>query len=203
MHRSAVYCRVTGGDPHSVGYLGGRDGAHGDDHWAGEHPGRVGGDVRAIHGHVLALGDVLHRHVVIQQRGLEGKGAADDEADEIIAPYVAHVRNLAVQLAVAVHAVQRNVAADVPVRQQLGGNLSGFQHAEQRARLRVALGEQQEVECLLLGQGDQVRLCITPRVARGVGHGAAAEDLTRLLWRERARVLLVLLPHNSLSCNVV
>ena len=78
-------------------------------------PARSAMVVRYI-AHVAALLDVAQPQAVVEQRLLERERAADHERHQVVAPEVAHVGGLADQLAVAPHAVARDIGADVDVR---------------------------------------------------------------------------------------
>ncbi len=100
---------------------------------------------------------------------LEREGAADDEGDEVVAPVLARIRDLCDELAALVDAVARDVGADVGVRRGVvatehpAAHLAGVEHVEDRARLRVALGEEHHVEGERLRQGDDVGLGVAAR----------------------------------------
>ena len=85
----------------------------------------------------------------------------DDERYEVVAPVVLDILHFGHQLAVLVDAVAREVGGDVAVGCADGSlACAHLGHFQQRARLGVALREQQEVVGLLLRQHDEVRLRI-------------------------------------------
>lgn len=77
--------------------------------------------------------------------------------------------------------VHRHVAAcrDVPHRH------ARLHHFQQRAGFGIALREQQKIECLLLGQNHQIRLCVALRDAAGRADQAVTERGARLFGRAR------------------
>ena len=114
--------------------------------------------------------DVAQSSPSATQRLLERERAADHEADEVVAPVRLDVVRLLDQLAVAPDAVARQVGADVEVgAERRHARVAGLGHAEQRARLRIALAEAQEVVGEVGGQDGEVALDIAgcaPAVGR-------------------------------------
>ncbi len=114
---------------------------------------------------------------VLDQGFLEGEGAADGEADQVVAPDVAHVGRFGDHLAIAPDAVERQVGTDVEVlAQRRESGRSGFGHRKHRAGLRVGLGEAEEIMRQVFWQDDQVGLHIARREARGRAGIAAGAD---------------------------
>jgi hypothetical protein len=139
--------------------LVGRQRPHRHDHGAAEDAGGAAGAVGAVHRHVAAGLDVPHRHAGLEQGALEGERAAEEEADEVVAPPGPQAGRLLDELAVAVDAVARQVVAQVGAggdEARLGG--AGLGDVEQRARLGVALAEEEEVEGQLARHDDEVGL---------------------------------------------
>src|SRR5690606_3453948 len=132
---------------------------HGHHHRPAERPGGFGGDVRAVHGDVLAFVDVAQADAGFLQRGLERERAAQHEGDQVIAPEVRNVTHLLRQFAVAPYAVLRQVAADVDVLPQLGqSDLAWFADRKYRAGLGIALAKTQKITRQHLRQDHQVAL---------------------------------------------
>ena len=95
----------------------------------------------------------------LQQGVLERERAAEQEGDEVVPPVAGDVGRLVDQFAVAEDAVGRHVGAEVGVRgDDAGHRVAGFGHVEQRARLRVALAEEQKVEGQVARHDDEVGL---------------------------------------------
>ena len=110
-----------------------------------EPAGRVSTEVRYI-GTFEPVLEVAHRDAGLQQRGLEGEAAAEQERDQVLAPVLAHVGHLGDRLAVLVDDVRRQVGAQVAGEDRCR-DLTGLGDVEHRARLRVALREEQHVVC--------------------------------------------------------
>src|SRR5437762_9872749 len=87
--------------------VGGRERAHRDDERAGERTRRLTGDVRQVHRDIRPRRDVLEGNADGGQRLLEREGAAENEADEIVAPEVPNVGDLLRELAVPPDAMAR------------------------------------------------------------------------------------------------
>ena len=68
-----------------------------------------------VHRHVRVLLDVPQADAVLQQGLLEGKGATDDEGDQIVPPVLPDVVRFIGQFAIAKNAITRNVSADIEV----------------------------------------------------------------------------------------
>ena len=95
----------------------------------------------------------------LQQGVLEGERAAEQEADQVVAPAAIQVGRLVDQLAVAIDAIARQVGAQVgPRRDQPRLADAGLGHVQQRTRLRIALAEQQEIKGQLARHHHQVGL---------------------------------------------
>ena len=105
----------------------------------------------------------------LNERLLEGEGAAEHESDEIAAPMAADVGRLVDELAVAEHTVARQIGADVEVvgkRRQ--AKIAGRRSREQRARLGIELAEAQEVAGDVAGQNGEIALHVTRSDAGGL-----------------------------------
>ena len=137
--------------------------------------GRHAGDVGAVHRHVAALVDVAQAHAGRLHRRLEREAAADQErapgrrargSRPRRAPRRARRRDRRDSRA-------RRSRCSAPGAHE-GSSRTGRQHLDQRARLRVALAEEQEVERLGLRHDHQVGLDPAGRVAGGRASKLAA-----------------------------
>ena len=103
------------------------------------------------------------------QRFLEGKRAADGEAHQVVAPDRADIAGFLDQVAVPPDPIAGHIGTDIQIRaqrRQVGTARLG--HADDRARLRVAQTEAQEIIRQGTGQDGQIGL----HMARGeVGGG--------------------------------
>ena len=144
-------------------------------------PAGVGGDRRDVHRHVRALLDVPHGKAGLDQRRLEGEAAADQERHEVVAPLGARCRSARRP---ARRAGRRGTSA-ASVRRSAPGRHADrlgrprLDHLEQRAGLRVALAEEQEVEGRPRAAGHQVGLHEARRQAGG-GRPVAAPKRAQL-----------------------
>ena len=166
LNRHAVYTRHLRGDGDGGGHQRVRNRPHAHHHVAREHARGRAGDAGVVHGDVYALFDLTHGHARLQQRRLKREAASDEEAHQLAARLVEESGDVGIfagEHAVLVDAVFRDVARDVAARAELReGAAARVGDLQQRAGLRVALAEQQEVPGQLLGQHDEVAL----RVAR-------------------------------------
>jgi hypothetical protein len=80
------------------------------------------------------------------------------EGDQVVAPVLEHVGRLGDQLAVPPDPVAWQVGAQVRAGGEHRARRTGVADVEDRARFRVALGEQQHVVGPVGGHGDQVGL---------------------------------------------
>jgi len=119
---------------------------HGDHQLAAEAAGGRGVEARAVHRHVLALLHVAQAQARLEQRLLEGKRAAEDEGDQVLAPERADVADVLHRLAVAEYAVARHVGADVEVFAERGQlRLPGLRSGEEGAGLGIALAKERKL----------------------------------------------------------
>src|SRR3546814_1285074 len=86
MARRAMGQRKAAGDLDRADRVRRAERPHRDDHAAAERPRRDARNGRRIHRHVAAEADMTDLQPLFDQRRLEGKGAADNEGDEVVAP---------------------------------------------------------------------------------------------------------------------
>ena len=127
---------------------------HAHHHRSPERAGGLRRDRGAVHGDIVAAGDMPERNAGGEQRLLEGEGAADDEGDEIVAPIAPQPRRARRP---ARRCARRGISAcrwRYRGRGQARGcaAAAGLGHAEQRAGLWIALGKAQEIGGKGLGQ---------------------------------------------------
>ena len=142
-----------------------------------KRPGRLALPARPVHRDVDDLLDVADRQPLGLERALERERAADQEADEVVAPVLARVGRLVGDLAVPEGPVARDVGAQVGAGRhlrRLGG--TGVGDVEHRARPRVLDAEAQEVEGVGLGQRDEVGLGVAGGEAGGRPRVLAGAD---------------------------
>jgi hypothetical protein len=173
VHRRAVRLREAAADLDHLGDVAAPDRAHAHHHLAAEPARRRAGDVGAVHRHVALLHDVAQRDAGLLQRRFEREAAADQETHEVGLPQRGDLRALLDELAVAVDAVAGDVGSDVRPGRAQHLPRAGRHHLDQRARLGVALAEQQEVEGVGLRDDHQVGLDAAGRVSGG-GQGECA-----------------------------
>ena len=85
------------------------DGAHGDHHRPLQLPCRTALDIRDVHGDVAVALDVPDADMGLEQRALEGEGAAQKEGDEVVPPVAPDVRRLVDAFPVLPDSVARDV----------------------------------------------------------------------------------------------
>ena len=83
-----------------------------------ERTGRRALDVGSEHRHVAVAGLVAQLEAVLDQRLLEGEGAAQHEGDEVVAPHFLEVGHFLDQFAILPDAVERDVGTDVEILAQ-------------------------------------------------------------------------------------
>ena len=132
---------------------------------------------------------MMHRNTRLHEREFESETASNQKGDQIIMPRpdIGDVAACVHQLAVLPDAVQRDIRTDVASGGDRGLGIAGIENFKNRAGLGVALGEQQKIKRVFTRQRDHIRLGETACDTAGRAHHAAAERLTRLLWR-RIRV---------------
>ena len=158
---------------------------------AGRH-----GDVRAVHRHVAALLDVPHRHAGLSRAFSNVNEQPSRKPTRSSRQQPREVGRLVDQLAVAVDAVARHVGAQVgPGGDAPRLRVARLGHVEQRARLRVALAEQQEVERQVPRHDDEVGLDVARGQAgrragrvRRRGSGAHVRPRSRVAGRSLSRL---------------
>lgn len=113
----------------------------------------------------------------LHQREFEREAASDQERHQIVVsrPHVGDVGQRVDQFAVLPYSVERDVGADVRTGGDGRRRRSRVEHVEDRARLGVALGEQEEIIGVFARQGDHVRLRVSFRDTAGGPYDAAAE----------------------------
>jgi hypothetical protein len=124
---------------------------------------------------------VAHLNARLRQRRLEREAAPDQERDQIgpLVPECARIRRFFRQPAIAPHAVQGQIGAQVGPLRQHGCEAARLSHVQHGAGLGVALGEKQKVPRPVAGQGDQVGLRQAGRHARRGRNEALAIGKTR------------------------
>ena len=131
-----------------------------------EDAGRRAGDVRLVHSDVLAFSCVAELDASLQKRGLKREAATEQERDEVSAPVRCYVAHLGGQLAIAKDPIARQVGPQVSAGRGLRWfDAAGLHHFDDRAGLRVALAEEQEVEGQVSWQDDKVGLRVPHRQA--------------------------------------
>ena len=145
------------------------------------HAALVAGDE---HRDVAALLDVTHGHARRGERPLEREAAADEERDQVLAPVRGDVRGLGDALPVLPDAVGGQVGPQVGAGSQGAGRDSRLGDIEDRARFRVPLREQHEVEGDVTRQHDQVGLGVARGPCSGRGYEPAPEALPCLIGRD-------------------
>ncbi len=186
MDRCAMHLREASGNFDCTRNILRLDRAHADHHVAMKAARRLARRIRAIHCDVHALLDMAQRNAAFDQGILERKTAADQERDEIIAPIVADVRHFLLQHTALEYPVTGQVGPDIGTRRAARFELPCFQHFNQRAGLRIALAEQQQIECIVARHDHHVGLHESFGKARcRPGEGSAAAKSTQRLRRVR------------------
>ena len=99
--------------------------------------------------------------------GVAEVAASPSEMPRLQKRYREEIRRFLDKLTAPIDTVARQVGAQVGAGRDEGRlGTTGLGHVEQRARLRVALAEQQEVERQLERHDDEVRLDVRPRRER-------------------------------------
>src|SRR5690554_6267295 len=124
MDGSTMDRRIARGDLHRADRVFRRETAHRYHKRTAEAAGWRGRSVRAVHGDVAAFQHMPNRHAFGDQGLLEGKGAADHEADQVVAPQIGDILSLLDQLALAEDAVTRKIVAQVEDRKSTRLNSS-------------------------------------------------------------------------------
>src|SRR5256885_15931445 len=127
--------------------------------------------------HVLPFPPVPQARARLEQGLLEGKRAAEDEGDQVLAQERADVADVRHRLAVAEDAVARHVGADVEVFAERGKlRLPRLRSGEERAGLGIALAEEHELLCIFARQDADIALHVARREPCGVARVLAAAD---------------------------
>lgn len=174
-----VHAWIVAGDAHRIGDAVGLDAAHRHHHVRAEPSGGTACDRRVVHRHVASGEDVAHGDARLHQREFEREAASDQERHQIVVsrPHVGDVGQRVDQFAVLPYSVERDVGADVRTGGDGRRRRSRVEHVEDRARLGVALGEQEEIIGVFAWQGDHVRLRVSFRDTAGRPYDAAAEQV--------------------------
>ena len=144
---------------------------HRHHHAAVEPAGRRALDVGEEHRADAPVLPVPDPEPGIDQGLLEREGAAEGEGHEIVLPQVPDAPDVPVELAVAEHAVAREVGPKVEVLPELRqARVARLGHREERTGFRVALAETGELVRVVTGQDGEVGL----DEALGEGPGVSA-----------------------------
>lgn len=121
--------------------------SHGDDGRAVKYAGGFRRNVCTIHRHVATFVDVADGQAGTLHRLFKAERATEQERDQVVAPPAADIDRFLDELAVLVHAVARQVRAQVGAGSQLARlRRTGVGHFEHRARFRIPLAEEQKIE---------------------------------------------------------
>src|SRR5690554_838051 len=168
MDGSTMDCRIARGNLHCADRVFRRETAHRYHKRTAEAAGWRGRSVRAVHGDVAAFQHMPNRHAFGEQGLLKGKGAADHEADQVVAPQISDILSLLDQLALAEDAIARQIMSKVDVLTQYRHpRVARLGDCQQRTGPGIGLTEAQEIKGRLFRKDDQVALDETRCLACG------------------------------------
>ena len=122
----------------------------------------------SIHRDVTPLILVRYPQARVEQCSLEGEAAADQERNQIPPPVIPDIRRLIHQLALLVDPILRDIRSQVSAgRHNRRGGRAYVGYLKDRAGLRVADAELQEIEGVVFRQHYQVRLDVAGGKAAG------------------------------------
>lgn len=115
MHWGAMGARKTTGHLDGANGASGAEGAHADHHLAGEATGLPGVDVGLVHGDIETHVDISDPQAVLDQRLLEGEGAAEHERDQVVLPQRTQICYLLNQFSIPKDVVFGDISADIEI----------------------------------------------------------------------------------------